>query len=701
MKNSNGTNWLHELLGSLPELSSEKQRSELLEKYRQDHKSDDDSLVLKDIEMIADLIVKLKSMSNSKDHKVEALSELEREQLAETERIIDENLFDYYFQPIVNTIDGEIYSYEALMRPKSTMKLTPLHILKYAGLVNRLSDIERGTFLNVLQIVDLRKHEFSGKLVFINSIPEARVAADDYRKISQLLLKHADTAVVEMTEQSQIDDENLDRINERYRNMGVKMAIDDYGTGYSNIGNLLRYTPDFVKIDRSLLSEIQSSPKKRHFVREIIQFCHDNNILALAEGIETTEEIETVINLGVDLIQGYYTARPSEYIIKEIAPEVKEEIVKYSSGKVKNRTKKDYIAGREARISLPIVIKDGYNTIRVTSGQVTHRDLHIQGVPGDDAVIHLEIENGYKGRIALENCCFTGRMHDAAITIGDDCDVIIALNGDNVLSAGGIKVAPSSTLTFEGAGNLSMSCTGTETFGIGNDMDSYHGDLIFDQDGRIEISVNANKSVALGSGLGGHITIRRGMYKLNLMGQTAVGIGSISGDIDPIISNCYLEITSVALTAVGVGSITGRCDMMIEHISMKADFNGSKVAIVGSIDSGKLKISVYSATISMKSGCDNITCFGSLNGRPSNINIDYISLKVDLSGKLPGLYRGNDKSVKIRVANSKIEGSIFANAGVPDYSKLLDYKVAGSLSKLDINGEMVVENTMSIPTEES
>ena len=191
------------------------------------------------------------------------------------------------------------------------------------------------------------------------------------------------------------------------------------------------------------------------------------------------------------------------------------------------------------------------------------------------------------------------------------------------------------------------------------------------------------------------------MYKLNLMGQTAVGIGSISGDIDPIISNCYLEITSVAFTAVGVGSITGRCDMMIEHVSMKADFNGSKVAIVGSIDSGKLKISVYSATISMKSGCDNVTCFGSLNGRPSNINIDYISLNVDLSGKLPGLYRGNDKSVKIRVANSKIEGSIFANAGVPDYSKLLDYKVAGSLSKLDINGEMVVENTMSIPTEDS
>lgn len=616
--------------------------------------------------------------------------------------ILDKNKINYHFQPIVDARTGEIYAYEALMRVDLVPYVQPLLVIKYASFFNRLYDIEYATFNNVLNYVNANSDKFKADAkIFINSIPGQHLKKDDIAQISEMAKDLSGRIVVEFTEQSEMDDKELAEMKREYQSFGFETAVDDYGTGYSNVSNLLRYMPNYVKIDRALLANIQDSPQKQHFVKDIIEFSHDNNILALAEGIETTEEIETVINLGVDLIQGYYTARPSEYIIKEIAPEVKEEIVKYSSGKVKNRTKKDYIAGREARISLPIVIKDGYNTIRVTSGQVTHRDLHIQGVPGDDAVIHLEIENGYKGRIALENCCFTGRMHEAAITIGDDCDVIIALNGDNVLSAGGIKVAPSSTLTFEGAGNLSMSCTGTETFGIGNDMDSYHGDLIFDQDGRIEISVNANKSVALGSGLGGHITIRRGMYRLNLMGQTAVGIGSISGDIDPIISNCYLEITSVALTAVGVGSITGRCDMMIEHISMKADFNGSKVAIVGSIDSGKLKISIYSATISMKSGCDNATCFGSLNGRPSNINIDYISLKVDLTGKLPGLYRGNDKSVKIRVANSKIEGSIFANAGVPDYSKLLDYKVAGSLSKLDINGEIVVENTMSIPTEDS
>jgi len=501
--------------------------------------------------------------------------------------------------------------------------------------------------------------------------------------------------VVEFTEQSEMDDRELAEMKKEYQNFGFETAVDDYGTGYSNVSNLLRYMPNYVKIDRALLANIQESPQKQHFVKDIIEFSHDNNILALAEGVETTEEIETVINLGVDLIQGYYTARPSERIIAEIAPEIKSEIVKYSSGKAKNRTRRDYVAGREARISMPILVKDGYNTIHVTSGHVTHRDLHIQGVPGDDAVINLEIESGYKGKIALENCSFTGRTHDAAITIGDDCEVVISLTGDNYLSGGGIKVSPKSVLTIEGVGNLSINSTGVEAFGIGNDMNSYHGDLVFDQDGRIEISVNANKSVAIGSGLGGHITIRRGMYKLNLMGQSSVGIGSISGDIDPIISNCYLEATSVALSAIGIGSIMGRCDMMIEHSSVKMDFKGTEVVMIGSKHSEKLQLSIYSATVNMISKAHDITVFGSGTAAPSTISLDHVSLRVDLGGKSAGIYRGMDKRVKIRVSNSKTEGSIFTGLDVPKHADEMDFKVTGSLTKLDINGTMLTENTMN------
>ncbi len=616
--------------------------------------------------------------------------------------ILDKNKINYHFQPIIDAHTGEIYAYEALMRVDLVPYIQPLLVIKYAGFFNRLYDIEYATFNNVLNYVNSNADKFKPDAkIFINSIPGQRLKKDDMEAISGMVKDLSGRLVVEFTEQSEMDDKELADMKKEFQSYGFETAVDDYGTGYSNVSNLLRYMPNYVKIDRALLADIQDSPQKQHFVKDIIEFSHDNNILALAEGIETTEEIETVINLGVDLIQGYYTARPSEYIIKEIAPDIKDEIVRYSNSREKNRTKRDYVAGREARISLPILIKDGYNTIHVTSGHVTHRDLHILGVPGDDAIINLEIEDGYKGKIALENCCFTGRMHDAAITIGDDCDVTISLSGDNVLSAGGIKVSSTSTLTLEGAGNLSVSSTGTEVFGIGNDMDSYHGDLVFDQDGRIEISVNANKSVAIGSGLGGHITVRRGMYKFNLMGQTSVGIGSISGDIEPIISNCYVEIASVALSSVGIGSITGRCDMMIEHVSMKTDFNGNEVAMIGSKDSEKLKMSVYSATISLKSRSHDVVCFGSSMGKASNISIDFVSLRIDLGGKNAGLFRGSDKNVKVRISDSKIEGAIFTSYGMPDYPETIDYSVAASLTKLDINGEMIVENTMSIPSHEA
>ena len=277
--NTNDNSWVHDLLCGILDISSEKNRCELMEKYHSKHTGDADRLILDDLDKISEQLVRFRSYGEIVDHKLSSLTDDERAELKETEHIIDENLFDYYFQPIVSTKDGEIFSYEALMRPKSNMNLTPLHILKYASLVNRLHDIERDTLMNVLGIIDMRKNDFLGKFVFINSIPEAKLNVDDFRNITKLLLKHADTAVIEMTEQSEIDDESLEALKERYRNMGVKMAIDDYGSGYSNAGNLLRYMPNFVKIDRSLLTDIQNSPKKRHFVREIIQFCHDNDIL--------------------------------------------------------------------------------------------------------------------------------------------------------------------------------------------------------------------------------------------------------------------------------------------------------------------------------------------------------------------------------------------------------------------------------------
>lgn len=231
------------------------------------------------------------------NRQIASFTDTERDEFTEVMSIIDKNLFRYHFQPIVSAKDGKIYSYEALMRPISDMQLSPFHIIKYAGIADRFNDIERATFLNILKLIDDETILPNERKIFINSIP-----------------------------MSQLDTNSM---RERLHNMGIQLALDDYGTGYSNVSNLLRYTPEIVKIDRSLITGIQNDSKKRHFFREIVDFCHNNNIKALAEGVETSEELRTVIMMGADLIQGFYTARPASELLSSIPEEICAEIRSY------------------------------------------------------------------------------------------------------------------------------------------------------------------------------------------------------------------------------------------------------------------------------------------------------------------------------------------------------------------------------------
>lgn len=256
----------------------------------------------------------------------EELNEEEREKANLVKHILDENLFTYHFQPIVNAKDGTIYAYEALMRAKTDVFVSPLEIIRYATYLNRLQDVERATFFNVLDFVKNNIELFEGKKVFINSIPGHQIEGDEARTLASKIKSISDHVVVELTEQTEADDETLAYMKARFNSLGIQTAVDDYGTGYSNIVNLLRYMPDYVKIDRMLLSGIQDNPQKQHFVKDIVLFAAENNFKVLAEGVETREELESVIKLNVDLIQGYYTARPNAEVVQVIKDDIEKEI---------------------------------------------------------------------------------------------------------------------------------------------------------------------------------------------------------------------------------------------------------------------------------------------------------------------------------------------------------------------------------------
>lgn len=562
-----------------------------------------------------------------------ALTEEELKEVSVVQEILDDNHFLYHFQPIVNAQNGEIYAYEALMRADVTPFLSPLKILKYAEYLERLYDVEKYTFFNVLDTVCANKQLFEGKKVFINSIPGQRLQGDDAVTLENKLKEYSNSVVVELTEQAELSDDELAAMKSFYEKLGIETAVDDYGTGYSNVTNLLRYMPNCVKIDRMLLSKIHESSQKQHFVREVVEFAHDNNIKALAEGVETAEELQMVIHLGVDLIQGYYTAKPAKEIVPEIATDIQEEIKRYHQQEMAGKGRKVYVAGKEGRISLAKVVADKYVSIEVVNDKTTYRDVTIAGVPGILTNLSLDIKDGYKGRIVLDNASFSGKRKRASIVIGKSCEVTLVLQGDNHLFDGGIEVPEGSKLIVEGEGNLEINVDSDSYFGIGNNMDSRHGMLEFDQDGCIDIYTSGVAGVGIGSGLGGDVHIRRGKYIINMSGNDSVGIGSINGDVDLQIEMCNINMNFSTIKCVAIGSLTGNVKARVSHFILKGILGGDHCVGIGCAEDGDVEVSVDNGTLNMNLRSKYVlNAIGSTNGE-TTIDIRHVALLLKCDGE--------------------------------------------------------------------
>ena len=644
-----------------------------------------------ELERLAGAAINNKNVRKRNFAKIEngdELTEEEKIQARIVHDILEHNKLNYHFQPIINAKTGDIFAYEALMRADVTPYMAPPVILRYAEYFNRLYDVEKATFNNVLDIFDSSESEFAeGSKVFINSIPGHVLRDDDFADITRKISSHSNRIVVEFTEQTEIREQEMAKIKKRYEDAGLQTAIDDYGTGYSNVANLLAYMPNYVKIDRMLLSEIQNSPQKQHFVKDIISFSHENGILALAEGIETAEEYKTILELGADLVQGYFVARPSGTIIKEIDPEIKKIITDLNAEVAKNLTKDTYVAGREGRISLPVLIEKGYTKIVIPNAEVAYRDITISGAPGLVSDICIVVEDGYSGSLELDNVGLSGEYGGNSIFIGEGCDVTIQFEGDNVLDNGGIRVPQTSRVIFGGDGYVRINVNKLEAYGIGNALQAMHGELVFDQEGTIEINIDSSLGIGIGSGLGGDIKIVRGRYFINMAGQSGVGIGSVSGSTEPLISNCEMHITNRAMRCVGVGSVEGDLDIALEKISFNCMLAGSEGVAIGSISGGKCNISVTNGYVSIKADVSELMCVGSLRSDDTSIKMNTMSIKCN--------YRGN-KAMFMGSFGKKARFNIVSAAStvtaVSDMDKCYmandeECVVINSKIDIDLNGE--------------
>lgn len=679
---------LHKLLSEIASVKSAEELQRVMKQYSENPELSGEAwkTVLYDIKEIGGKLISLSSekADDTRSKQLAALSEQERAELAEVEKIIDENLLNYHFQPIVNAIDGEIYSYEALMRPKSSLCPSPYHVIKYAELTERLNDIERATFLNVLGIIESDKNSFGGRRVFINSIPKTRLSEKDNARVCRLLEKHSDAVVVEMTEQAELEDGELGRTKELYRRMNIRIAVDDYGTGYSNVQNLLRYMPDYVKIDRSLLSEIHNNQKKRHFVREIIEFCHDNGIMALAEGVETAEELRTVILLGADLIQGYYTARPAAVIADSIPYEIRQEIKLYHQEREDGKALRIYTAESSERITLERLEKEKYECILI--GKNGDGDVTVAGVPGRGTKLHIDVAKGFKGSIVLENAALSNVKQRPCIDIGENCEVRLVLIGTNQLRKGGIRVPESSRLVCCGDGQLSINIDGACQYAIGNDVDSAHGELVFEQGVFIESS--SVTGVCIGSGLGGKISILRGQFILNITGVVGVGIGALYADTDLDLFACDITVDSSFQRGVAIGSLEGRCRAYIHNSSVKLYLSGVDIVGVGTLTGSDADVTISDANAVFNVVAANCSAAAAMTGS-TDFKLARAGMHITAEGENALAIGGLNDNTKIQLVNSDTSVRLTTSLEYTNYIKTENVEVSGGRTRFIINDDEI------------
>ena len=243
----------------------------------------------------------------------------------EFHQLISEERMYYYFQPIFSAQTGRVHAYEALMRSDLPTLRSPATIMKLAREQGALYEIERLTFRKALEGFDnLRSKNLVDRqaLIFINSIASVSLRREDSEYMDQRWHELRRQMVIEITEEEEMNRQALESKRHAPGFSGM-FALDDYGSGYSNEGSLLELAPRFIKVDISIIRGIDSDPDKQQILRNVVRYAQPRNMQIIAEGVETAAEMRTVIDLGADLLQGYFLARPAA-VPDPIAPEAAE-----------------------------------------------------------------------------------------------------------------------------------------------------------------------------------------------------------------------------------------------------------------------------------------------------------------------------------------------------------------------------------------
>ena len=234
--------------------------------------------------------------------------------IKEVKRLIEGELITPYFQPIFYLKPQRLLGREVLSRPLAKGYFgNPEVLFDTAFHLGMLFDLETMCHRKALLKLGKKAKE---SLTFFNVSPYL-LQDTKFKEFSSFYENYvgADDIVLELTERTLIDDfAGFLKSIKFFKDRGFKISIDDIGNGYAALDLIVEIKPDFVKIDRHLIMDIQDNPVKQNLLKAIISFCGQSEITSIAEGIEKEEELKALIDYGIDAGQGYLLARPSPEI---------------------------------------------------------------------------------------------------------------------------------------------------------------------------------------------------------------------------------------------------------------------------------------------------------------------------------------------------------------------------------------------------
>ncbi len=239
--------------------------------------------------------------------------------------IIQEKNLVVYFQPIVATNSQSIFGYETLIRgPVNSPFYSSSKLFEAACQQGGLVELE--LLCRELSIRQFKKLKLPGKL-FLKVDPEVIFQPNFRSEKTLALLQKNDLdpskVVIELTEHRPLENyEAVRNALKHYKKMGFEIAMNDLGSGYSGLRMWYELRPDYIKIDRHFISNIDSDTVKQHFVHSIKNIAHELDCKVIAKGIESEKEFHFLGKMEMPFCQGDYLGQPAALPAKSISPDL-------------------------------------------------------------------------------------------------------------------------------------------------------------------------------------------------------------------------------------------------------------------------------------------------------------------------------------------------------------------------------------------